>query len=102
MFSTWNSVASSGGDGDDDAAFVRRGSGAPSRRSTAASLGGLDREDVVVLVLEVAGLVRPQTGERVRDRRRLQADGRHGAEIHGVGHGENLLRRTVPVTIIGE
>ena len=33
------------------------------------------REDVVVLVLEVACLVRPQTSERGRDRRRLQTDG---------------------------
>ena len=46
----------------------------------------LDREVVVVLVLEVAGLVGPQTSERGRDRRRLQTDGRDVAEIHGVGH----------------
>src|SRR5437867_9129044 len=46
----------------------------------------LHRKDVVVLVLEVAGLVRPQTSERGRDRRRLQTDGRNGVEIHGVGH----------------
>jgi hypothetical protein len=32
-----------------------------------ASLAGLHREVVVVLVLEVAGLVRPQTGQRVRN-----------------------------------
>src|SRR5580704_17544303 len=44
------------------------------------------REDVAVLVLEVAGLVRPQASEGRRDRRRLQASGRDGAEIHGVGH----------------
>jgi hypothetical protein len=58
----------------------------------------LHREDVVVLVLEVAGLMRPQTGERVRDRRRLQTDGRDGVEVHGVGHDSlpntpNRLRR---------
>jgi hypothetical protein len=40
---------------------------------------GLDREDMAVLVPEVAGLIGPQTGERGRDRRRLQADGRRGA-----------------------
>ena len=36
--------------------------------------------------LEVAGLVRPQASEGRRDRRRLQADGRDGGEIHGIGH----------------
>src|SRR5690348_9676820 len=48
--------------------------------------GRLHREDVVVLVLEVAGLVCPQSSEGRRDRRRLQADGRNGGEIHGIGH----------------
>src|SRR6266566_2670869 len=48
--------------------------------------GRLHREDVVILVLEVAGLIRSQTSERRRGRRRLQADGRNGGEIHGIGH----------------
>src|SRR6202020_1751108 len=46
----------------------------------------LHREDVVVLILEVTGLVSPQTRERGRHRRGLQADGRDIVEIHGVGH----------------
>jgi len=57
----------------------------------------LYREDVVVLVLEVAGLVRPQTSERGRDRGRLQADGRDGVEIHGVGHDPPRTRQGMSV-----
>jgi hypothetical protein len=41
---------------------------------------------MVVLVLEVARLVSPQTGEGGRDRRGLQADRRDIVEIHGIGH----------------
>ena len=37
------------------------------------------------LFFEVAGLVRPQASQRGRDRRRLQADSRDGAEIHDYG-----------------
>ena len=51
----------------------------------------LHREDVVVLVLEVAGLVRAQAGEGVRHRRRLEADGRDVDEIHCVGHEINIM-----------
>jgi len=58
MFSTWRVVASSAG----DAMTMSRSSlrcGAPSR--CLLGLGGrFDPEDVVVLVLEVASLVRPQ------------------------------------------
>jgi hypothetical protein len=46
----------------------------------------LHREDVVVLVLEVASLVRLQTSERGRDRRRREPDGRNGVEIHDIRH----------------
>ena len=60
-----------------------------------ASARRLDREDVVVLVLEVAGLVGAQAGERRRDRRRLEADGRHVLEIHGVGHGRSRTLRDI-------
>src|SRR5581483_8666906 len=52
----------------------------------------LDGEVEVVLVLEVAGLVRPQAGKRVGDRRRLQTDGRDVLEIDGVGHGGQPTR----------
>ena len=45
-----------------------------------------DREVVVVLVLEVARLGRPQTGHGGCDRRRLEPDGRHGLEIHDMRH----------------
>ena len=38
-------------------------------------VGGVDGEDVVELVLEVAGLVGSQAGERVRDGRGLQPGG---------------------------
>ena len=71
--------------GDDDVSFFLEDPMHPvhGRRGDAR---GLHREDVVVLVLEVAGLVRPQTSERGRDRRRLQADCRDIVEIHGVGH----------------
>ena len=86
MSSTSNAVASSGRRRDDDVALLLEDPVHPvdGRLGLARRL---DREDVVVLVLEVAGLVRPQPGERVGDRRRLQADGRDGREIHGVGHG---------------
>ena len=51
-------------------------------------LGGrFDREDVVVFVLEVASLVRPQASQRGRYRRRLQADGGYVDEINGITHG---------------
>src|SRR5947209_6841087 len=64
----------------------------------------LHREDMVVPVLEVAGLVRPQASERGCDWRRFQAGGRDGGEIHGVGHDVlpnapryvRLLGRIVP------
>src|SRR6266536_3772961 len=50
-------------------------------------LGGrFDREDVVVLVLEVASLVRPQASERSRHRRRLQTGGGDVDEVHCVAH----------------
>ena len=53
--------------------------------------GGLGRrlhgEGVVVLVLVVAGLVRPQAGERLRHRGALQPGGADVLEIDGGGHG---------------
>jgi hypothetical protein len=61
---------------------VRSGSSAPGFRVQTSERASV----VVVLVLEVAGLVRLQASERGRDRGRLQADGRNGAEIHGMGH----------------
>src|SRR5207245_9064851 len=45
-----------------------------------------DREDVVVLVLEVASLVRPQSSECGRHRRRLQTDGGDVDEVNCVAH----------------
>ena len=74
MFSTWNVVASSGG----DAMTMSRSS--LRMRSTILmvrlGLGGrLDREDVVVLVLEIASLIRPQAGQHGHHRRRFQAGG---------------------------
>ena len=44
----------------------------------------LDREVVVVLVLEVAGLVGAQAGEGLGHRRRLQPDGGDALEIDDV------------------
>src|SRR5882762_6289737 len=70
---------------DDDVAFFLEDPVHPVDRRLGVARG-LYREDVVVLVLEVARLVRPQTSERGRDGRRLQADGRNGVEIHGVRH----------------
>src|SRR3954447_1155120 len=49
-------------------------------------VGGEHREVVVVLVLEVARLVRPQSGERRCDGRRLEALGGDGGEVDGVRH----------------
>ena len=100
MFSTSNAVASSGRD-----AMTMSRSSLRIRCTQSivflALLAGSHGEVVVVLVLEVAGLVRPQTGKRVRDGRRLQADGRDGLEIHGVSHrhsrtpeGVQLRRQT--------
>jgi hypothetical protein len=71
--------------GDDDVAFLLEDPVHPVDRRLGAARR-LHREDVVVLVLGVAGLVRPQTSERARDRRGLQADGRDIVEIHRVGH----------------
>ena len=59
-------------------------------------LGGrFDREDVVVLVLEVASLVRPQASQCGRHRRRLQADGGDVDEVHCVAHGIMLKQPSV-------
>ena len=52
--------------------------------------GGFDCEHEVVLVLEVASLVRSQAGERGRHRRRLQTDCGDVAEVHRVAHGVRL------------
>src|SRR3981081_1422718 len=99
MFSTWKVVASSGGEaitmsppplgrrgrGDNDVALVLEDAVQPV--DGVLGLGGrFDREDVVVLVLEVTSLVRPQSSQRGRHRRRLQADGRHVDEVHCVAH----------------
>ena len=48
------------------------------------------REDVVVLVLEVAGLIRPRTGECIRHGRRLQTNGRDCLEIHHIRHDQTV------------
>ena len=66
-----------------------------------ASLGlarRLHREDVVVLVLEVAGLIGPQAGQRGRHWRRLETDGRDGVEIHRIGHDALLITALPPPT----
>ena len=57
----------------------------------------LHREDVVVLVLEVAGLVRPQTSERGRDRRRLKTDSRDRVEVHDVRQDAPPTRQGVTI-----
>jgi len=47
---------------------------------------------VIIFVLVIARLMRPQTGERGGDRRRFQACGRNSVEIHGVGHEAPVSR----------
>ena len=86
MFSTWKAVASSGRRRDHDVALLLEDPVHPGDRLSRLARR-LDGEDVVVLVLEVARLVRPEPGEGVGDRRGLEADGRDLGEIDGVGHG---------------
>ena len=62
-------------------------------------LGGrFDREYEVVLVLEVASLVRPQSGQRSRHWRRLQANGGDVDEVHCIAHvvSSSSTPRSVP------
>ena len=66
MFSTWKAVASSGRD-DDDVALLREDPVHPGDRLPGLARG-FDIEDVVVLVLEVARLVRPETRKGLDDR----------------------------------
>ena len=82
---------------DDDVAFVLRGCVATRSTSLLAPRRRLDGEGVVVLVLEVAGLVGPQAGERVGDGRRLQPVGRDVLEVDGVRHGSSWM--CGPVTL---
>ena len=89
MPSTSNEVASSG---SDPMTMSRLHEDAVDPVDRLLRLGRrFDREDVVVFVLEVASLVRPQTGECSRHGRRLQTDGRDVDEIHGVAHGAPIL-----------
>src|SRR3954447_12741957 len=57
---------------------------------------GFDGEGVGVLVLVVPSLVRPQTGQRLRMRGRLQSGRGDVLEVDGVGH-DHLRDRCLPV-----
>jgi hypothetical protein len=85
MFSTWKAVASRG---RDEMTISRSSLRIRCTQSMVvlALLAGSTVKTWFVLVLEVASLVRAQTSERGRDRRRLQTDGRNGVEIHGIRH----------------
>jgi hypothetical protein len=84
MLSVWKAEASRGR----DEMTMSRSSSRDAVHPVDGRLGFARRlhgEDVIPFVLGEAGLVRPKTSERGRDRRRLETDSRDGVEIHGVG-----------------